>query len=150
MWISKRNSLLLTSLNKIYSSTQTPVSPKESARINSSSVFVPGGLPKPERSDSSDISGDSFEEKKKLFHFSNDILHKNSDRSPRVAPGTDTGISDIEDVILIFSNFYFSENPIGNIGVIRPRFVPDPDTISQVDRVSNYYSKILSKNLMEV
>lgn len=93
---------------------------------------------------------ETLEEKEKLSQFLNDILHNNSGRSPRVALGTDTGISDLEDFILIFSNFYFSENPIGNIGVIGPKFMPYPDTISQVDRVSTYFSKILSKNPMEV
>lgn len=93
---------------------------------------------------------ETLEEKEKLSHFLNDILHNNLARTPIVALGADTGISDLEDFILIFSNFYYSENPIGNIGVIGPKFMPYPDTISQVNRFSTYFSKILSKNPMEV
>lgn len=93
---------------------------------------------------------ETLEEKEKLSHFLNDILHNNPARTPIVTFGADTGISDLEDFILIFSNFYYSENPIGNIGVIGPKFMPYPDTISQVNRFSTYFSKILSKNPMEV
>ncbi len=93
---------------------------------------------------------ETLEEKEKLSHFLNDILHNNLARTPIVAFGADTGISDLEDFILIFSNFYYSENPIGNIGVIGPKFMPYPNTISQVNRFSTYFSKILSKNPMEV
>jgi len=93
---------------------------------------------------------ETLEEKEKLSYFLNDILHNNPARTPIVTFGADTGISDLEDFILIFSNFYYSENPIGNIGVIGPKFMPYPDTISQVNRFSAYFSKILSKNPMEV
>lgn len=93
---------------------------------------------------------ETLEEKEKLSHFLVDILKSNTRRTPMAAFGSDTGISDIEDFILIFSNVFYSENPIGNIGVIGPKFMPYPDTISQVDRFSSYFSKILSKNPMEV
>jgi heat-inducible transcriptional repressor len=93
---------------------------------------------------------ETLEEKEKLSYFLNDILHNNPTRTPIVAFGADTGISDLEDFILIFSNFYYSENPIGNIGVIGPKFMPYLNTISQVNRFSTYFSKILSKNPMEV
>lgn len=93
---------------------------------------------------------ETLEEKEKLSHFLIDILDNNKTRTPMAAFGSDTGISDIEDFILIFSNIYYSENPIGNIGVIGSKFMPYPETISQVDRFSAYFSKILSKNPMEV
>lgn len=93
---------------------------------------------------------ETLEEKEKLSRFLNDILYNNPVRTPIVALGADTGISELEDFILIFSNFYYSENPIGNIGVIGPKFMPYPNTISQVNRFSTYFSKILSKNPMEV
>lgn len=93
---------------------------------------------------------ETLEEKEKLSQFLNDILNNNTRRTPIAAFGSDTGISDIEDFVLIFSNFYDSEYPIGNIGVIGPKFMPYHDTISQVDRFSAYFSKILSKKPMEV
>lgn len=89
---------------------------------------------------------ETLEEKEKLSHFLIDILDNNTTRTPMAAFGSDTGISDIEDFILIFSNFYYSENPIGNIGVIGSKFMPYPDTISQVDRFSTHFSKMLSQN----
>ncbi len=92
---------------------------------------------------------ETLEEKEKLTGFLNDIL-KNSVKSPIVAFGNDTGISDLEDFILIFSNFYYSRNPIGNIGVIGPKFMPYPATLSQVELFSSHFSKILSKNPLEV
>ena len=93
---------------------------------------------------------ETLEEKEKLSCFLNDILYNNPVRTPIVTLGVDTGISELEDFVLIFSNFYYSENPIGNIGVIGPKFMPYPNTISQVNRFSTYFSKILSKNPMEV
>lgn len=93
---------------------------------------------------------ETLEEKEKLSQFLGDLLHHNAARTPMAAFGTDTGISDLEDFILILSNFYHSENPIGNIGVIGPKCMPYPHTLSQVDRFSNYFSEILSKNPMEV
>jgi len=56
----------------------------------------------------------------------------------------------IEDFILIFLSVYYSEIPIGNTGVTGSKFIPYPETISQMDRFSAYFSKILSKNPMEV
>ena len=94
---------------------------------------------------------ETLEEKERLSRFLSDILKNNVKmKSPIVAFGTDTGISDLEDFILIFSNFYHSRNPIGNIGVIGPKFMAYPSTISQIERLSSYFSKILSKNPMEV
>ncbi|MCP5052151.1 MAG: HTH domain-containing protein [bacterium] len=92
---------------------------------------------------------ETLEEKEKLTQFLNDIL-KNNVKSPIVAFGTDTGISDLEDFILIFSNFYYSRNPIGNIGLIGPKFMSYPTTLSQVELFSSHFSKVLSKNPMEV
>jgi heat-inducible transcriptional repressor len=92
---------------------------------------------------------ETLEEKEKLTQFLNDIL-KNNQKKTMVAFGNDTGISDLEDFILIFSNFYYSQNPIGNIGVIGPKFMSYPATLSQVELFSSHFSKILSKNPMEV
>jgi len=49
-------------------------------------------------------------------------------------------------------SFLFSTgtDAIGDVGVAGPDFMPYPETISQVDRFSAYFSKILSKNPMEV
>jgi heat-inducible transcriptional repressor len=91
----------------------------------------------------------TLEEKEKLTCFLNDIL-KNDVKSPVVAFGTDTGISDLDDFIFIFSNFYYSQNPIGNIGIIGPKFMAYPNTISQVEVFSSYFSRILSNKPMEV
>lgn len=93
---------------------------------------------------------ETLEEKERLSRFLNDIFHNNASRTPIAAFGADTGISDLEDFIMIFSKFYYSRNPIGNIGVIGPKFMPYPVTISQVDRFSTHFSNILSKNPMEV
>lgn len=91
----------------------------------------------------------TLEEKEKLTCFLNDIL-KSDIKSPVVAFGTDTGISDLDDFIFIFSNFYYSRNPIGNIGIIGPKFMSYPNTISQVEVFSSYFSRILSNKPMEV
>ncbi|UCH97398.1 MAG: hypothetical protein JSV88_11250 [Candidatus Aminicenantes bacterium] len=91
----------------------------------------------------------TLEEKERLTRFLKDIL-KSDVKSPIVALGTDTGISDLDDFILIFSKFYYSRNPIGNIGVIGPKFMAYPNTISQVEVFSSYFSKILSNKPTEV
>lgn len=93
----------------------------------------------------------TLEEKEKFSGFLNDILKNNAKTTnPVIAFGGDSGISDLEDFILICSNFYYSRNPIGNIGVIGPKFMAYPSTISQVELYSSYFSKILSKKPMEV
>ncbi len=99
----------------------------------------------------------ALEEKEKLSHFLNDILSShNRVRTPIVAFGSDTGISQLEDFIFILSNVYYSnysncsQKPIGNVGVVGPKFMPYPQTLSQVGQCSTFFSKILSKNPMEV
>lgn len=92
---------------------------------------------------------ETLEEKEKLSVFLNDILHNNEDKSgPTVIFGTETGIAELEDFLLIYANFYHSKNPIGNIGVIGPKFMPDPDIISRVALFSSYFSKNFSVNRM--
>lgn len=91
----------------------------------------------------------TLEEKVKLSKFLNDIL-RNNKKDLSVIFGTETGISELEDLVLIFSNLYYSRNPIGNIGVIGPKFMPYPHAISKVERFSSYFSQILSKKPMEV
>ena len=92
---------------------------------------------------------ETLEDKVKLSSFLNDILQNNKKRM-FIVFGTETGISELEDLILIFSNFYYSRNPLGNIGVIGPKFMSYPDTISQIELFSSYFSKNLSKNVVEV
>lgn len=93
----------------------------------------------------------ALEEKEKFSDFLGDIMKHNSQtRNAVIAFGGETGIADLEDFILIFSNFYYSRNPIGNIGVIGPKFMAYPNTISQVELYSSYISTILSKKRMEV
>ena len=90
---------------------------------------------------------ETLEEKEKLSNFLNDILHNNENvKTPTVVFGTETGILELEDFILIYSNFYCSKSPIGNIGVIGPKFVPGPDIISRVALFSTYFSKNFSSN----
>jgi len=90
---------------------------------------------------------ETLEEKAKLSIFLNDILHNNENKEgPTVIFGTETGISELEDFLLIYSNFYHSKNPIGNIGVIGPKFMPDPSIISRLSLFSTYFSKNFSSN----
>jgi heat-inducible transcriptional repressor len=87
----------------------------------------------------------TLEEKEKLSTFLNDILHnKENINGPAVIFGTETGISEFEDFLLIYSNFYLSKNPIGNIGVIGAKFVPDANIISRLAFFSTYFSKNFS------
>jgi heat-inducible transcriptional repressor len=91
----------------------------------------------------------TLEEKVKLSKFLNDILGNNK-RNLNVIFGTETGISELEDFVLIFSSFYYSKNPIGKLGVIGPKFMPYPYALSKVEHYSSYFSQILSKKPMEV
>lgn len=87
----------------------------------------------------------TLEEKEKLTAFLNDILHTKDNKSgPTVIFGTETGISELEDFLLIYSNFYLSKNPIGNIGIIGPKFVPDANIVSRVALFSTYFSRNFS------
>lgn len=87
----------------------------------------------------------TLEEKEKLSAFLNDILHTKDNKSgPTVIFGTETGISELEDFLLIYSNFYLSKNPIGNIGIIGPKFVPDANIVSRVALFSTYFSRNFS------
>ena len=91
----------------------------------------------------------ALEEKVALTNFLNDIL-RNGTSTPNIVFGSDTGISDLDDFILIFSKLYYSKNPIGNIGIIGPKFMPYPYAISNVERFSSYFSQILSHKPLEV
>lgn len=92
---------------------------------------------------------ETLEDKAKLSKFFNDLFNNNKE-TPSFVFGSDTGISELEGLILIFSNFYYIKNPIGNIGIIGPKFMPFPNTISKIECYSSYFSKILSKRTMEV
>lgn len=92
---------------------------------------------------------ETIENKVLLSAFLNDILHSHK-KQPNVLFGADTGLSELEGFIMILSNFYNSNNPIGNIGIIGPKFLPYKHTIPQVELFSSYISKHLSKTVMEV
>jgi len=89
-----------------------------------------------------------LKEKEKLCGFLGDVLLNNDDAFT-VSFGKDTGLSEFDDLILIASTFYHSDNPIGNIGVIGPRYIHYQDTINKVGNYSAYFSRILSKDIME-
>jgi len=92
---------------------------------------------------------ETLEDKVRLSKFLNDIF-KNNKKTPNFIFGSDTGISEFEDLILIFSNFYYVKNPIGNIGIIGAKFMPFANAISKVECYSSYFSRILSRKTMEV
>jgi len=90
-----------------------------------------------------------LKEKEKLSSFLEDIM-LNHDDEFSVIFGKDTGLAEFDDLILIASNFYHSENLIGNIGIIGPKFIHYKRTIKEVENYSAYLSRILSRNEMEV
>lgn len=92
---------------------------------------------------------ETLEDKVRLSKFLNDIF-KNNTKTPNFIFGSDTGISEFEELILIFSNFYYAKNPIGNIGIIGTKFMPFTNAISKVECYSSYFSRILSRKKMEV
>lgn len=92
---------------------------------------------------------ETLEDRVKLSRFLDDIL-QNNQKSPIIALGAETGITELEDFILILSNFYLARNPIGNIGIIGPKFMPYPHSISRVEAYSAYFSDLLSKKPLEV
>ncbi len=100
--------------------------------------------------DNSKIKGilELLKDKEKLSAFLSDIL-LNEKGVSSVLFGKDTGMTEFEDLILISSNFYHSDNPIGNIGVIGPRYIHYKETINKVEDYSAYFSKILSREVME-
>ena len=77
-----------------------------------------------------------------------DILSE-SNRNPVIAFGKESGLSEFEELILIISNFYWSENPVGKLGIIGPKFTKYSETINRVKNFSNHFSNILSENSME-
>ncbi len=90
-----------------------------------------------------------LKEKEKLSSFLGDILQNNKEDSS-VLFGKETGMSEFDDLILITANFYHSKNPIGNIGVIGPRYIHYQNTIKKVENYSAYFSRLLSREVMEV
>lgn len=91
----------------------------------------------------------TLEEKERFAKFLRDILSKN-DRNPVIAFGGESGISEFEELILITSNFFWSENPIGKLGIIGPKFTRYSEAINRVKHFSSHISTILSENPMEV
>ncbi len=90
----------------------------------------------------------TLEEKERFAKFLKDILNE-KDRNPVIAFGGESGISEFEELILIISNFYWSENPIGKLGIIGPKFTRYSETINRVKHFSSHISTILSENPME-
>jgi len=92
---------------------------------------------------------EALDEKAGLTRFLNDLLRKPVD-SLNIAFGSDTGISDLDDFLLISSSVYYQRRPIGNVGVIGPKFRAGTHTLSSVERYSSYFTEILSRKSMEV
>lgn len=90
----------------------------------------------------------TLEEKERFAKFMKDILSE-KDRNPVIAFGKESGLSEFEEMILIISNFYWLENPIGKLGIIGPKFTRYSETISRVKNFSNHFSNIISENSME-
>ena len=86
-------------------------------------------------------------EKEKISQAINILNEK--DRNPVIAFGRESGISEFEELILIISNFYWSENPVGKLGIIGPKFTRYSETINRVKNFSNHFSNILSENSVE-
>ncbi len=91
----------------------------------------------------------TLEEKERFAKFLKDILNE-KDRNPVIAFGDESGISEFKELILIISNFFWSENPIGKLGIIGPRFTRYSETINRVKHFSSNISTILSENPTEV
>lgn len=89
-----------------------------------------------------------IEERERLSSFLNDIVAGNS-REPVIAFGKDTGIKELSEVVLISSNYYFSEKPIGNLGIIGPKYMNYLPPINSVGQYSAYFSEILSRRNTE-
>ncbi len=90
----------------------------------------------------------TLEEKERFAGFLKDILNK-KDKNPVIAFGRESGISEFEELILIISNFFYSENPIGKLGIIGPRFTRYSESINIVKQFSNHISTVLSGTPME-
>lgn len=91
----------------------------------------------------------TLEEKERFAKFLRDILSKKN-RNPVIAFGGESGISEFEELVLITSNFFWSENPIGKLGILGPKFTRYSETINRVKHFSSHISTILSENPMEV
>jgi len=87
----------------------------------------------------------TLEEKERFAKFLKDILNE-KDRNPVIAFGMDSGISEFEELIFIISNFYWSDNPIGKLGIIGPKFTRYSETINRVKYFSTRISTVLSEN----
>ena len=92
---------------------------------------------------------EALEEKARLVRFLNDIRRDKS-RGPSILFGSETGISDLEDFLLIVSSVEYQHRPIGNMGIIGPKFTAGPDTLSRVNQYSRHFSRILSSRPVEV
>ncbi len=89
-------------------------------------------------------------QKKEMFaSFLKDLLNV-KDGNPIVAFGKDSGISELEEFMLVISNFNILESPLGKLGVIGPKFMEYSESISQVKSLSSYFSTILSESRTEV
>ncbi len=85
----------------------------------------------------------ALEEKERFSEFLNDIL-KNKNKETKIIFGSDTGIKEFEDFILIFSQFYHTKTNIGDIGIMGPKFMQYEDTIFKIKKISEEFSSILS------
>ncbi len=87
--------------------------------------------------------------KEQFASFLKDLLNDNSE-SPVAAFGNDSGISELEDFILVVSNFDVLRSPLGKIGVIGPKSMEYSKSFYEVNKLSNYFSSVLSENTAEV
>ncbi len=91
----------------------------------------------------------TLEEKARLVRFLNDI-QRDAAEQPSILFGSETGISELEDFLLIVSSVVYQRRPIGNMGIIGPKFTAGRETLSRVNLYSRYFSKILSSRSVEV
>lgn len=91
---------------------------------------------------------ETLEEKENFAKFLRDILDKKNN-NPVFALGKETGISELDELMLIISNFYLAKNAIGKLGVIGPKFMKYSDSLLQVRQFSSHISSILSNNPLE-
>jgi heat-inducible transcriptional repressor len=84
-----------------------------------------------------------LKEKSTLIRFLVDMRNQEK-RGPQVAFGDETPIPGLDDCLFIFSNLFAASRSIGGIGIIGPRYMHYADSVMQVKRFSNFFSKRLT------
>ncbi len=85
----------------------------------------------------------ALKEKTLLIEFLSNIK-KQEKKRPQVAFGEDTQIEGLADCLFIFSHFFTAKKKVGDVGIIGHRYMPYANSISQVNHVSDLFSRKLS------